>query len=137
MESSSLEPPYAIVPGAGIGPFRLGMTAEAIADVCRRTGLKNQGLMQSGLSIQFHDGRAVRIQMAADLPVSLGGERLDDTGDDTVCRLLDSISPPAADWTEREGLVAYHWEFSDRFVCAFLVYAPGWRFHDGQVASGT
>jgi hypothetical protein len=96
--------------------------------------MKNEGLLQSGLTVTFHAGRAVRVEMAADLPVSLAGERLTDTGDDNVRRLLDRLLPPARDWTERDGLVAFHWEFSDRFVCAIAVFAPGWRFASGPQA---
>jgi hypothetical protein len=112
------------------------MTPEDIERVCRQTGLRNDGLMQAGLHVAFHDGRAVSIEIGADFPLSFGGEPLTSRWDDNVARLMNAICPPAADWTEREGLVAFHWESSDRIISVFRVYAPGWRYPIGPPPGG-
>lgn len=122
-----LKSPFPVVPGVGIGPFQLGMTPERIAEVCSQTGLKNEGAFRSGLHVEFSAGCAVRIEVAADIPLSLAGEPLTDPSNGNVQRLLDRILPPAPDWTERDGLVVLHWELSDTFVFSFLVYSQGFR----------
>jgi len=115
------------LPGVGIGPFLLGMSPESIEAACLETGLKNEGAFRSGLHVEFREGRAVRIEVAADLPLELAGERLTDRSDANVQQLLDRILPPAADWRERDGLTVLHWELSDTFVFSFIVYSPGRR----------
>jgi hypothetical protein len=42
-------PPFEILPGVGIGPFRLGMTEHEIETICREYGLRNEGILRSGL----------------------------------------------------------------------------------------
>jgi hypothetical protein len=121
-------PPYAILPGIGIGPLRLGMTEAAVDQICRDHGLRNEGAFRSGLHVAFHDGRATRIEFAADMGLSLAGETLIDTSNRNVRRLLESLAQPGPDWTEMDGLVVLHWELGDEFVFSFMVYAPGHRF---------
>jgi hypothetical protein len=121
-------PPFEIVPGVGIGPFLLAMTEEEIGELCRQHGLRNEGVLRGGLSVQFKEGRAVRIDVGCDVGLSLAGEPLIDDSDDNVRRLLATLAPPGQYWTEMDGLVATHWEFGDREVFSFMVYAPGHRF---------
>ena len=127
MSKPALKGPFPVIPGVGIGPFLLGMTPERIAEVCSQTGLKNEGAFRSGLHVEFSEGCAVRIEVAADLSLSLAEEPLTDPSNGNVQRLLDKILPPAPDWTERDGLVVLHWELSDTFVFSFLVYSQGFR----------
>jgi hypothetical protein len=122
-----VRPPFAILPGIGIGPFRLGMSEGEGDDLCRAYGLRNTGAFNSGLSIEFENGRATQITFAADMGLSLAGEPLTDTSNCNVRRLLATMAPPGPDWTEMDGLVVFHWEFGDDFVFAFMVYAPGHR----------
>jgi hypothetical protein len=121
---------FEIEAGAGIGPFRLGMAPDAVDALCREHGLRNEGVSHSGLHIEFHDQRAVRIEIAAALPeihLSIGGELLTDTSDALVQRLLAAVPSPGSSWREREGLAVFHWELSDDFVFSFMVYSPGYR----------
>lgn len=120
-------PPFEIRPGIGIGPFRLGMTQDEIAALCRQYGLDNEGAVRSGLRIEFHGGRATNIEFEAVHPLSLAGEVLTDRSDANVRRLMARIAPEASDWREAAGLFISHHEFSDDFVFAFMVYAPGYR----------
>jgi hypothetical protein len=107
------------------------MTEEEIDGLCRQYGLRNEGVFRGGLSVQFEEGRAVRIDVAWDVGVSLAGEPLTDNSDHNVRRLLATLAPPGEDWTEMDGLTVLHWESGDRNVFSFLVYAPGHRFTDG------
>lgn len=120
-------PPFEILPGIGIGPFRLGMTESEIESLCRDFGLRNEGTVRSGLGIQFDAGKATRIEFEAVHPLSLAGEVLTDRSDANVRWLIARIAPEAPDWTEVEGLCISHYELSDDFVFAFMVYAPGYR----------
>ncbi len=119
--------PFEILPGVGIGPFRLGMTPDELENVCREYGLRNEGAFRSGLHVEFQDGRATRIEVATDIGLSLAGEPLTDSSDANVQRLLATLLPLAADWREADGLVVLHWELSDTFAFSFMVYAPGHR----------
>jgi hypothetical protein len=121
-------PPFAILPGIGIGPFHLGMTEGEVDDLCREYGLRNEGTFNSGLYIEFQNERATQIELAADMGLSLAGEPLRDTSNRNVRRLLATMARPGPDWTEMDGLVVSHWELGDDFVFAFRVYAPGHRF---------
>ena len=118
---------YEIVPGVGIGPFRLGMTEAEIAAICREHGLQNDGVIHGDLGVEFEDDHAVRITASCNLALSIGREQLTDSSDENVQRLLALLAPPGKDWTEMAGLMVFHWEFSDTFVFAFMVYAPGHR----------
>src|SRR6185503_15474248 len=85
---SHTHPPFAIVPGVGIGPFRLGMT-EADADaMCHDYGLRNASAFESGCRIAFADGRATQIEFTSNMGLSLAGEALTDTSNGNVRRLL-------------------------------------------------
>ncbi len=122
--------PFAILPGIGIGPFRLAMREGEVDNLCREYGLRNEGAYNSGLSIGFENGRTTRIEFAADMGLSLAGEPLmhwDDRDNCNVRRLLNTMAPPGLDWTEMDGLVVTHWERGDEPVFSFLVYAPGHR----------
>ncbi len=122
--------PFAILPGIGIGPFRLGMTEEEVNDLCREYGLRNEGAYNSGLYIGFENGRATQIEFTADKGLSLAGKPLmqwSDRSNRNVRRLLATMAPPGPDWTELDGLVVHHWERSDESVFSFFVYAPGHR----------
>jgi hypothetical protein len=134
MPNDTGRPPFEIRPGEGIGPFRLGLTEQEIATICARQGLQNGGVFRSGLSIEFEHGRAVRIDVGWDVGVSIGGVPLTDPSDDNVRRLLAGVAAVGEDWTELDGLAVSHWEFGDRNVFSFLVYAPGHRFTAGAVA---
>jgi hypothetical protein len=120
-------PPFEVLPGIAIGPFRLGMTSDEVEEICREYGLKNEGVLRSGVGIEFHDGHATRIGVEWVVGLSLAGEPLTDNSDGNVRRLLAKIAPPGPDWTECEGLAIFHYELSDDFVFSFLVYAPGHR----------
>jgi hypothetical protein len=123
-------PPFAILPGIGIGPFRLGMTEGEVDDLCREYGLRNERVYDSGLYIEFENGRATRIEFAAHMGLSLAGEplmQMSDWSNRNVRRLLITMAPPGPDWTEMDGLVVHHWERRDDPVFSFLVYAPGHR----------
>lgn len=123
-------PPFAILPGIGIGPFRLGMTEGEVDDLCREYGLRNKGAYNSGLYIGFENGRATRIEFAADMGLSLAGEPLmhwDDRCNPNVRRLLATMAPPGPNWKELDGLFVHHWERDDESVFSFRVYAPGHR----------
>jgi hypothetical protein len=132
--------PFAILPGIGIGPFRLGMTEGEVEDLCREYGLRNEGTYNSGLYIEFETGRATQIQFAAHMGLSLAGEPLMQTCDRSnrnVRRLLFIMVPPGPDWTEMDGLVVHHWERRDEPVFSFLVYAPGHRISAASSAAPT
>jgi hypothetical protein len=123
-------PPFEILPGIGIGPFRLGMTEGEVDDLCREYGLRNEGAHISGLSIEFENGRATQIQFAAYMGLSLAGEPLmhwSDRSNRNVRRLLATMAPPGPNWMEMDGLVVSHWDSWDESVFAFMVYAPGHR----------
>lgn len=123
-------PPFPILPGIGIGPFRLGMTEGEVDDLCREYRLRNEGAYHSGLFIGFENGRATQIEFAAHMGLSLAGEPLmqwDDRCNRNVRRLLATLAPPGPDWTEMDGLVVFHWERRDEPVFSFMVYAPGHR----------
>lgn len=125
-----VRPPFEILPGVGIGPFRLGMTERELEDLCCEYGLRNEGAFTSGLSIVCENGLAVQITFAAHMGLSLAGEPLmhwSDLDNQNVRRLLGTLAPPGPDWTEMDGLVVHHWERRDEPVFAFLVYAPGYR----------
>ena len=122
--------PFAILPGIGIGPFRLGMTEGEVDDLCREYGLRNEGAYNSGLHIEFENGRATRIEFTAIMGLSLAGKPLMQTSDwdnRNVRRLLATMAPPGPNWMEMDGLVACHWDSWDEPVFAFRVYAPGHR----------
>jgi hypothetical protein len=122
--------PFAILPGIGIGPFRLGMTEGEVDDLCREYGLRNEGAPKSGLGIEFENGRATQIQFAAYMGLSLAGEPLmhwDDWCNRNVRRLLATMAPPGPDWRRMDGLIASHWDRWDEPVFAFRVYAPEHR----------
>lgn len=122
--------PFEILPGIGIGPFRLGMTEGEVDDLCREHGLRNEGSWNSGLFIKFENERATQIEFRADMGLSLAGEPLmhwDDRRNPNVRRLLAAMAPPCPDWKEMDGLVVFHWECCDVSVFSFRVYAPGHR----------
>ena len=125
--ASARRPLFAVVPGIGIGPFRLGMTAEEIASLCDQFLLRNESAIDTGLYVEFHEGRAVQIQMAVGVGLSLAGEPVTDHSNENVRRLLSKIAPPKPHWTEMDGLVVLHWEYDSDPVFAFEVYAPGHR----------
>ena len=132
--------PFAILPGIGIGPFRLGMTEGEVDDLCREYGLRNEGVANSGLGIGFENGRAMQIMFAAHMGLSLAGEPLmhwSDRCNRNVRRLLTTIAPPGPDWTEMDGLFVGHWERMDESVFMFMVYAPGHRSYLARASSRT
>ncbi len=123
-------PPFEILPGIGIGPFRLGMTEGEVDDLCREYGLRNEGAYKYGLFIEFENGRATQIMFAAHMGLSLAGEPLmhwSDRCNRNVRRLLATMAPPGPDWKEMDGLKVFHWERTDESVFSFMVYAPGHR----------
>lgn len=122
-----MRPPFAILPGIGIGPFRLGMTKREVNALCRKYGLPSDAPFHFGLNFTFENGRAIRIEFPAYLGLSLAGEPLIDLSNDNVRRLLASMAPPGPDWTEMDGLVVCHWDSKSEPVFSFMVYAPGHR----------
>ncbi|MFO0987300.1 MAG: hypothetical protein U1F37_08010 [Alphaproteobacteria bacterium] len=125
--ASLKHPPFEIVPGRAIGPFRLGMTVAEVEALCREYGLENLGVMVGGFGVDFRDGRAVEIAFEATHPLSLGGAEIASAQDEHVRRLVERVAPGAEDWTNIAGLRVLHYELADGFVFAFLVFGPATR----------
>jgi len=116
-----------------VGPLRLGMTKEEVERVCQEHRIGHSGATgPDGLQVDFHAGRATRIEILAEYPfarLSLAGQVLPDVSDETIRRLLAKIIPLPGNWTEPEasGLAVFHWELSDTFVFSFRLFLPGYR----------
>jgi hypothetical protein len=86
--------------------------------------------MNGGLYVEFAADKAVRIEVSADIGLSLAGQSLVDSSDANVEPWFATLPGRRSAW-EAEGVAAFHWESSDTYISVFLVYSPGYRFRQG------
>lgn len=136
----SNRPLLEIVPGQGLGPFRLGMTLAQMSAACWQLGLPNDGAPNgSGLAVELDaEQRVVAIEIRAHegpARLSIFGEPIDDIRDEPVRALLARHTALPSDWTSlvELGLCVLHWERSDGFVFSFRVHPPGEPARRGEL----